>query len=385
VLRSLRRRGGRETARHAIHRLARWAGTDKIDILLLDRDIADSQTPDIDPAPGSRTAPAGPPSIAWLVFPPGAGSGGHTTLFRMIRSAQLAGFRNTLLLYQRFEGNFERDAAVIRSAWPWLDVDIVPAGDLITGFDACVASSWETGLPSLYFIQDFEPYFYPRGAMFALAEDSYRFGFRTIALGEMVRSCLADEAGVVAAATVPFGCDTEVYHLLPSTAPRRGVVFYVKRGNDRRGFSLAVRALQEFHRQHPDQPIHTYGDDFADAPFPVVSHGRLEPAELNALYNTVIAGLALSFTNISLVAEELLAAGVVPIVNDSPLARADLPNPWVAWAPATPHGLADGLSTAVRRDDVDGIARRIAASVEGRSWGPTGEQVVAAIRAEIGA
>ncbi len=29
-----------------------------------------------------------------------------------------------------------------------------------------------------YFIQDYEPLFYPGGATFALAESTYRFGFR---------------------------------------------------------------------------------------------------------------------------------------------------------------------------------------------------------------
>src|SRR5664279_1228217 len=57
--------------------------------------------------------------------------------------------------------------------------------------------------------------------------------------------------------------------------------------------------------------------------FPVVRHDRLRPAALNELYNQSIAGLAMSFTHILLVAEEMLAAGVIPIVNESAYSRAD--------------------------------------------------------------
>ena len=44
-------------------------------------------------------------------------------------------------------------------------------------------------------------------------------------------------------------------------------------------------------------------------PFPAVNHGRITPAELAALYNRCTAGLTLSFTNVSLVPDELLACG----------------------------------------------------------------------------
>ncbi len=64
----------------------------------------------------------------------------------------------------------------------------------------------------LYFIQDYEPYFYPHGPEYALAEDSYRFGFRCIALGNMVATALRTEVCIDPEVT-PFGCDTDVYRL----------------------------------------------------------------------------------------------------------------------------------------------------------------------------
>ena len=60
----------------------------------------------------------------------------------------------------------------------------------------CWRAGEQTPMRRLYFIQDFEPYFYGRGSMYSLAEDSYRFGFRCIALGQMVAGTLRSEVGI---------------------------------------------------------------------------------------------------------------------------------------------------------------------------------------------
>lgn len=36
----------------------------------------------------------------------------------------------------------------------------------------------------VYFVQDYEPYLYPHGSAYTLADDTYRFGFQAIALRE---------------------------------------------------------------------------------------------------------------------------------------------------------------------------------------------------------
>jgi hypothetical protein len=314
-------------------------------------DLADSQhlaPHEVHPAPAR-------PRIGWVVHPPSAGSGGHTTLFRMLSSAAGAGFDCTLLLYNRHDGDVDYYRQVIRHAWPWLDVRIEAVPERITGFDALVASSWSTAhvIASraregrrLYFIQDYEPFFSPRGSEHAFAQDSYRLGFRNIALGEMVHGLLRDELDV-ASDLVPFGCDTEAYELADPQPERRGIAWYAKRGNDRRGYRHATRALELFHERLPEEPIHVYGDVVADVRFPVVNHGNMTPGALSDLYNRVVAGLALSFTNVSLVPEEMLACGAIPVVNEDPYARMVLDNPHVVWADATPAALADALVAAV--------------------------------------
>jgi hypothetical protein len=385
IVRRTRRGGLAETGRRAVRRLYNRLDAGSLDFPLLEEDIVDS-TRMRDVAAGSAAVHESPAmTIGWVCTPPGPGSGGHTTLFRMVAGMAARGHRCILYLYDRHGGDHDRHAQVIRDHWPQLAVEIRDATDGIRDVDACVASSWETAhvLASriqgpaslLYFIQDFEPFFYPRGSLQALAEDSYRFGFTNIALGDMVaRELMSRDIGCIVA---PFGCDTEVYSL-SNEGSRSGVVFYAKPGVDRRGYLLGKRALEEFHRRHPEQSIHLFGDAAGNWQVPVLRHKRLTPRELNALYNKTLAGLAMSFTNISLVAEEMLAAGTIPVVNDSQYARADLPNEHVEWAVPTAGGIADALSLVVEDGECASRSLRAAESVR-QGWGPAQEVVAAAI------
>ena len=64
----------------------------------------------------------------------------------------------------------------------------------------------------LYFIQDFEPLFYPAGAEYVLAEETYRFGFRAITVGPMLADLLRDR----------FGGDAPRWRTSAATSARTG-------------------------------------------------------------------------------------------------------------------------------------------------------------------
>lgn len=385
----LRREGPRSVVRRAVRSLGHRLDVGSLDEPLLDSDIADSTRLEL-PVPAQRPDRGTPLQIGWVTVPPRAGSGGHTTLFRMVQAVEAAGHHCHLFLYDRYGGDPASQARVIRSWWPELRAEVHDAQDGLSGVDAMVASGWETAhvvarratspMRRLYFIQDYEPFFYPRGSEYSLAEDTYRFGFRNIALGDMVGDLLRSEAGVPADVT-EFGCDTAVYRPLEGVQ-RTGVVLYARPDVPRRGFWLAKLALQEFHRQHPEVDIHVYGSMVRDLGFPATQHGRLTPTELNALYNRCIAGIAMSFTNISLVAEEMLAAGTVPVVNDSPHSRADLVNDNVVWAQPTPGAVAAALGRAVKDADPSRAAGA-AASVRRFAWQKAQADVVRIVEDEV--
>jgi glycosyltransferase involved in cell wall biosynthesis len=375
-LASICRSGGlREVRQRFVRRAYNVTGAVELEFPLLFPDITDSQS--VQWAVPSRDPERGRPlTVGWAMTPPGPGSGGHTTNFRMVQALEQAGHRCVIHLYDRHQSLVGFHAAVIREHWPWMNARMVDARMGLEPADAYVATCWESAhvigkhgsAPGrrLYFVQDYEPYFYPYGSEYALAEDTYRFGFRTIALGGMVAERLR-AIHQIPVDRISFGTDLSVYRLT-NRGPRNGVVFYAKPRVARRGYALAMAALQQFHERHPDQEIHLFGDPHIRPSFPAQVHGTVSPGKLAELYNTSIAGIAISFTNISLVPYEMLACGTIPVVNDDPFARAELTNPAVRWAQATPSALADELSAAVICTDIAGAAKRAANQVEELDW-----------------
>jgi len=388
AVRLLRRQGARGFAQRVARVAYNKLGAAELDFPLRFSDVADSRGLKL-PVPPTRPARGTPLTVGWICTPPAAGSGGHTTMFRMIEALEAAGHRCVLYLYDMFDGDPGRHSATIRGSWPKVRAEIRSVADGLAPVDAYVATSWPTAhvLASrtelatrrLYFVQDFEPWFYPQGAEYALAEDTYRFGFRPITVGRMLADLLREQFDTDAV-VAEFGWDESVYRCT-NPEPRNGVVFYARRDAARRGFALGLLALREFHRRHPEQEIHLFGDAGVQPPFPAINHGRPTPQQLSELYNQCAAGVALSFTNLSLVPDEMLACGTVPVAGESRYARASLDNPHVRWAPPTPLALAETLSEVITGHGA--APSEISASVRPVAWDTAQRATVAAIEDEV--
>lgn len=334
-------------------------------------------------------SPGEPLHVAWVCSPPAPGSGGHTTLFRLVRAFQDAGHVCSVHLLDPHLGELSRHLRRMHEGWPDLDVEVRDFAAGLPDCHAVFATSWQSawallGSPALgarcYLVQDFEPSFYPAGSEYLLAEATYRFGFTGITAGAWLPGVLRDRYGMDATA-FDFGCDLDTYSATATAAQRIGICYYCRPSTPRRAHSLALAALHLFANDHPDVPIHFYGERVTDPGFPVLQHGNLSPTGLNDLYNTCIAGLVLSATNVSLVPHEMLASGCIPVVNDAEQNRIVLDNDLVAYSGATPHELARTLSGLVERSDDEfwRASRAAAASVSSRSWVGAGQVVVSAV------
>jgi O-antigen biosynthesis protein len=338
------------------------------------------------PAPVAAM-PDEPLTIAWVCAPPGPGSGGHTTMFRLISALEEAGHRCILYLQDEHGWALEQHEKVIRSWWPWVKAEVRDLDAGIEDAHAIFATAWETAYPVLaspalgtrfYLVQDFEPSFYPAGSEWLLAEATYRFGFYHVTAGRWLSELLRRDYGVPAD-HFDFGRDL-TYALDPAVGPeqRTGVCFYSRPQTPRRAHQLAVMALDLFATRHPEVDIHVYGWDTKALPFAATNHGVCTQEQLNAMYNRSLAGLVLSATNVSLVPHEMLAAGCIPVVNDGEQNRMVLDNSHVAYAPATPFELAAKLCEIVERPLAERRhgAEAAAASVQGTSWDNAGATVV---------
>jgi O-antigen biosynthesis protein len=319
------------------------------------------------------------PLIAnWVISPPSPGSGGHTTLFRMVRYLEAHGYLNRVYFYDVYGGDHGYYESIVRNYYDFHG-RVANVEEGMEDAHLVVATGWPTAYPvfnshctgkRFYFVQDFEPYFYPVGAMSSLAESTYRMGFHGISIGR----CFADKLGTEFGMTVEtfkYGCDVSRYRRL-QTSQRLGIVFYARRETARRGFELGLMALEVFAARRPDVEIHIYGDKIGKLPFAFVDHGHITPDEINGIYNRCYAGLSLSFTNVSLVALEMLAAGCIPVVNDTIQVRTDLDNSFVRYAPPYPQALAAELEAVISVPDFDSWSIAAAASVSSTTWEDAG-------------
>lgn len=349
------------------------------------------------PLPGpAPVLPGGPLRVAWVDVPPSKGSGGQTTIYRMIEHLERHGVQCTMYLMDHHGWELETHRRTIATWWPGVRAEVRDLADGIDDAHVVMATCWESAYPVLaspalgtrmYFVQDYEPMFYPAGSLAMLAEATYDFGFRAITAGRWLSERMARDHGLVAD-HFDFGCDLTHYNLDTSVGAgqrRTGVAYYCRPSTPRRAHELALVALEVFAEQHPEVPIHLYGEAVTGLGFEATHHGLLTPQALGELYNTCIAGLALSATNVSLVPHEMLGAGCIPVVNDGEHTRLVLDNDHVAYAPPSPFGLASALGRLVQASEDERTARAAAASasVVSRSWESAGDQVLAAIRSAV--
>jgi len=319
-------------------------------------------------------APSDPPerSINWVVPEFNEGSGGHRTLFRLVHHLERQGWNQRIVVVEpaRFEAAEAREL-LRRSFYP-LDAELTIGEETLRPAEFTVASSWQTAYAvrrfqatrhKLYFIQDLEHYFHPRGTEYALAEATYRFGFTGIVAGDWTAEYLRDRYDMTAH-SFRLSCDRVHLDAKPATGGsgpgrRKRVLFYARSVTARRGVEMGLLALERVHRVRPETEFVLVGREapLRDLPFPITHAGVVPHDELAGLYAKCDAALVLSFTNISLMPLEAMAHGCPVVSNRGANVE------WLlrdgqdaALSDATPEALA---STVLRVLDDDALRRRL--------------------------
>jgi O-antigen biosynthesis protein len=198
--------------------------------------------------------------------------------------------------------------------------------------DACVATLWSTAYYVLknnrtkrkfYFLQDFEPMFYPAGSSSALAEATYRFGFYGLTNTVTLQEHYINDYGGAAGAFHPC-VDTSIFYPPAQRDWNRKpykVFFYGRPNHWRNGFELGAIALRKLKEQLGTQvQIVSAGHAWNPAEFGL--EGIVEPLGLlsyhatTELYRTCDAGLVMMFTrHPSYLPFEFMASGCLVVTN----------------------------------------------------------------------
>jgi hypothetical protein len=160
-----------------------------------------------------------------------------------------------------------------------------------------------------YFVQDFEPYFYPVGTEYVQAENTYHSGLYCITLGPWLARLMREKYQAMAD-HFDFAVDTGIYFPRPleSTPPPR-VAFYARPVTPRRGYPMGIEALRRVKEKKPEVEVVLFGAAHLEdpPPFPYTNRGVLPEDELARLYSSCRVSLVLSLTNPSLVNFEMMA------------------------------------------------------------------------------
>lgn len=341
-------------------------------------------------SPTNKSKP--PYAINWVMSPP-SGGGGHQNIFRFIDYLDEAGHKNNVYLYSTFDDMTVSQARENVKAYSKArNITFKKYTEKMLPADIVFATGWETAYPvfndksdarKMYFVQDFEPYFYPMGTDYILAENTYKFGFHGITAGGWLDKKLTDEYGM-ACDHYDFGADRSKYKLT-NTGIRKEIFFYARPVTERRGFDLGIMALEIFHKMMPEYTINLAGWDVSEwnIPFPYVNHSALRIEELSDIYNKCSAALVLSLTNMSLLPLELLASGTIPVVNDAPNNRLVSDNKYIAYTQPSPQALAAKLAEIVNTKNLPDYAQKAAQSVSSDGWQTAGKKFIEIIDREM--
>lgn len=339
------------------------------------------------------TVADGPVKIAWIMSPPGRESGGHQNLFRFINFAEQAGHDCRIYFYHAAGGvNIPSIRAMLAAseAYPNLKAKLAvydPAVGVAADTQALFATGWETAYPAhrdaslakrFYFVQDFEPSFYPLGSEAILAENTYKFGFHGITAGGWLSHKLRSEYGM-RTDHFDFAVDKSHYRVT-NTERRNEIFFYARPVTPRRAFEFGLLVLADFAKLKPDVTINLAGWDVSNwkIPFEYENLSSLQLSELNEVYNRCAAGLVMSLSNMSLLPLELMSSGVTPVVNDGPNNRMVSDNPNIEYVPMSPQAIARKLAEVIDREDAVERSLAMSASVAAVDWEDSGTAFVQA-------
>jgi glycosyltransferase involved in cell wall biosynthesis len=267
-------------------------------------------------------------TINWYIPVIGQGSGGHGNMFRLIRALEDLGVESRIIIVGPNHPKTSEIAADQIKNWFFpLKAKVFLYGEQIPDAYLGMATEWKTAYylrasekesERGYFIQDFEPWFYPRGSHYALAEETYRFGFKAVTAGAWLSEFVKNDYGM-RSMHIGFSPDWSIYGKRPASKSEdtKKVFFYARPPTPRRDFELGLLALQRITQLRPEIEVVFAGWDLSTfkIPFRHKSLGILKEVALPEVYAQVDLALVISATNMSLLPVDLMACEV-PVVSN---------------------------------------------------------------------
>ena len=282
--------------------------------------------------------------VTWIVPEYGPSSGGHRTIFRHISELARLGIKSRMVVIetnnsfslQQAHKNLPKDLDLSS-----LEIELATCISSLSTI--IIVTSWHTAYWArsiaetkrcrvFYFIQDFEPSFYPSGSLSILASETYLLPYTHIYASDWL-ACVVpkNESMCLDKYVVNLGVDPKEFPVSGEILNEReqrimsgktlNIAVYYRPVTPRRMEEHAYLLLAYISRFPIKARLHFYGWDWAKSEWPHESHwhkchGILSHVEIGAFLNNMDACILFGSTNVSLMPLETMAAGLPTFVNE---------------------------------------------------------------------
>jgi glycosyltransferase involved in cell wall biosynthesis len=265
--------------------------------------------------------------------------GGIQTIFRFIEKLSKEGVKNRIVIYDYPAMDVPKMKQEIAHYFPQLkDYEIVIFGEdklkdlaKLPATDIAFCTIWVSAYLLLrfnktkrkyYFIQDYEPLFYVAGSTYALAESTYRFGFRAVVNTPGLLAAINQRHGMEGISFIP-AVNQQLYTPDPSrNNDRVRIFFYARPLNPRNSFTLGITTIKHLLDKYGDKiEIIAAGSEWDESEYGlkgrITNLGLIKSLEeVAALYRSCDIGFAYMMNkHPSYQMLEYAASGVATVMN----------------------------------------------------------------------
>lgn len=269
------------------------------------------------------------------------GFNGIQTIFRFIEKLSKEGVKNTIVIYDNPAMDVAKLKSEVAKHFPdTKNYEVVVFGDdkledldKLPPSDIAFCTIWVSAYFLLrynktkrkyYFIQDYEPLFYVAGSIYALAESTYRFGFRGIVNTPGLLAAVNQEHGLEGISFIP-AVNHSLYYPDPNRANNKvRVFFYARPLNPRNAFNLGILTIKQLLETYGKRiVIITAGSDWDEGRYglkgKIVNKGLIKSLEeVATLYRSCDIGFAFMLNkHTTYQMMEYSASGMATVMNEN--------------------------------------------------------------------
>lgn len=257
-------------------------------------------------------------------------TGGHTSIVRLGTYLSAYGYDVDYISYTNQNLDEMRD--VIRKNYNLARGECIDYNKIDKDYDVVIATNWVSvyyakRLPGykMYLVQDYEPYFFPQGEEYVLAEQTYKLGFHIVSLGKWnikeIKKNIDRITGKIDFIDFPYEPREYKYEKRNFEAYKNKksyIIAVYTKSNGKRLHNIIEYILKNasssLRQQGISLDIRFFGMEKGYEVSTGTNLGKLTQSEMSVLFNNADFGMTASLTNISLVPFEMIASGL-PVIE----------------------------------------------------------------------